>query len=386
MGRTKIAVISDLHASLHMLKGFMKYIKEEEITKVLNLGDFISHGPNPCEVIDYIMEDKRFINIKGYDEESLFNETKENEEIGMGRWLKDKLGEERLEKLKNLPSVRTINLYNMRILMVHNNGWAEINQKFSHAEASRIKKEQYDYICVGGSHIQEFYNIDEKYMDGKVIKPGALAGKEKKQGYFAIIEMTETEPEIMFRNIKLLGNFNEKVNEDKELETLIEETNLEQRELIKNTLLHIYNTKHGFADQQTIDSEIIDKIFSIGIRECKYICIGCWQHESSIIREILFYIKCRAIKTNEKTGQQWYIGEVNDEVKELILHKRYNNDQQIKWFEVSFQDSLHSVRPIYGVYHYGKECVIRRATNSQISDLQNLLKLKNVQYKISDVE
>ena len=55
----KIAIISDLHANLAALDTFINYINKEQIQLVLNLGDFISNGPNPCEVFDIIIEDKR---------------------------------------------------------------------------------------------------------------------------------------------------------------------------------------------------------------------------------------------------------------------------------------------------------------------------------------
>lgn len=70
-----------------MLGTFINYINKEYIELVLNLGDFISNGPNPCEVFDTIIADKRFINIKGYDEESLFNNIRVKQGIGQGDWL-----------------------------------------------------------------------------------------------------------------------------------------------------------------------------------------------------------------------------------------------------------------------------------------------------------
>jgi len=59
----KIAIISDIKANKHALEAFIEYIdKDKEIEYVLNLGNFIQDGPNPCEVFDTIMKDKRFIN------------------------------------------------------------------------------------------------------------------------------------------------------------------------------------------------------------------------------------------------------------------------------------------------------------------------------------
>lgn len=70
----RIAVVADIHANIHALQVFLNYIdKECKVTKILNVGDFLQIGPNPVEVFDIVMNDKRFINIMGNNEYVLFN-------------------------------------------------------------------------------------------------------------------------------------------------------------------------------------------------------------------------------------------------------------------------------------------------------------------------
>ncbi|HAG43722.1 MAG TPA: phosphodiesterase, partial [Clostridium sp.] len=67
MGKEKVIVVADIHANIHALNVFLDYLKNEneDIKYILNLGDFIQEGPNPAEVFDIVMNDKRFINILG---------------------------------------------------------------------------------------------------------------------------------------------------------------------------------------------------------------------------------------------------------------------------------------------------------------------------------
>ena len=60
----KLAIISDIHANKYALDGFLQYNEENfQADKILNLGDFISIGPNPKEEAQTIFTDKRFENI-----------------------------------------------------------------------------------------------------------------------------------------------------------------------------------------------------------------------------------------------------------------------------------------------------------------------------------
>lgn len=39
--KDKIAIVADIHANIYALNVFLEYIKENNISKVLNLGDFV---------------------------------------------------------------------------------------------------------------------------------------------------------------------------------------------------------------------------------------------------------------------------------------------------------------------------------------------------------
>lgn len=84
----KIAIVADIHANKYALCKFLKYIDNEDIKCILNIGDFVQIGPNPYEVSFKVLNDIRFVNILGNNETSLFeiDETNPNDEIAHRLW------------------------------------------------------------------------------------------------------------------------------------------------------------------------------------------------------------------------------------------------------------------------------------------------------------
>lgn len=86
----KVAIVSDIHANKYALNVFLEFINKQNIDIILNLGDFVQIGPNPYEVSSIVVNDKRFINILGNNETSLFdtNSDMDNEEMSHRIWTK----------------------------------------------------------------------------------------------------------------------------------------------------------------------------------------------------------------------------------------------------------------------------------------------------------
>ena len=118
--KEKIAIIADIHANKYALEKFLEYIDKEQIETILNLGDFAQIGPNPFEVLEIILKDKRFINILGNNETSLFeidyNDTSNENKHRI--WTKEKI-QEYLIEIQNIPQERIVNLNGINVLMIH---------------------------------------------------------------------------------------------------------------------------------------------------------------------------------------------------------------------------------------------------------------------------
>lgn len=380
MNYTKIAVISDIHANIKALYALLNYLEQEKIELVLNLGDFISNGPQPCEVFDIVMNDNRFINIMGYDEESIFNSTKVDEGIGQGRWLREKLGKERLKRLKQIASTKSIKINGKRALLCHHNGWSQIEQVVAHTKA--LKQEKYDFLLCGGTHLQELSHSRKYYTHTHIIDPGTLGCGKDNKAYFAIISFEVNEPIINFHGIDIKKEVNDQLSKHTtELNSKVEENNK-----LRDTFLYIQAPNQSKDGMMYISDKVVERIIEIGIRECKYISIGCWSNEQQLIREILYHLKCRTIKNSESDGQEWYIGEITEDVERLLLEKRNLPCGRLKWFEVSFQNSIADTSPMYSIFNYGKKGFLRRLSKKDLYTVEEMLKKYDLEYTLPEEE
>lgn len=380
----RVAIISDVHANLDALYSFIAYIEKEKIELVLNLGDYISNGPCPCEVFDIIMKDKRFINIRGYDEESLFSSSKINEGIGQGKWLIDKLGKERVKRLKDIPRTKLIQINSAKFLLCHHNGWSDIEQDNAHTYKYRNKS--YDYLLYGGTHLQELSHSIRNQEATNIIDPGTLGVGENNKAYFAVLDFKETEPMINFQciNIEKKEDIINRTTSGKSAIILNKE--VEEESLLKETFLYIQVPQNAKDGVMYINDEVVKRVIEIGIRQCRYVSIGCWSGENQIIKEILYYLKCRRIKSSEEDDQEWYIGEITREVIFMLLHKRNLPSGRLKWFEISFYNTIEDGSPIYSIFHYGKQSFLKRLSKRDLYSMEEMLNHYDLVYTVPDEE
>ena len=60
----KIAVISDIHGNKEALNSVMEDIQTKECDKIFCLGDYAMAGPQPSDVIDFLIKKTYFIIYK----------------------------------------------------------------------------------------------------------------------------------------------------------------------------------------------------------------------------------------------------------------------------------------------------------------------------------
>ena len=145
---------------------------------------------------------------------------------------------------------------------------------------------------------------------------------------------------------------------------------------------HIYN-ETGKENTEELKQEVMKEVLDMGFRKSKYISIGCWASEKDKIKELLFYLKCRRIKCCEKSGQQWYIGQITPEIKRFVQAEVNRHKEKLRWFEISFLENVYSIKPIYSIYHYGKECLITKISNRELYNMEEKLKANKILYEIN---
>ena len=94
----RIAIFSDVHANLTALETVFQDIKNRSINKIICLGDLVYKGACPAEVIDLIKE-KCDVILRGNCDEYIGS----TEALEKKYWTRLKIGEERAKYLRNLP-------------------------------------------------------------------------------------------------------------------------------------------------------------------------------------------------------------------------------------------------------------------------------------------
>lgn len=204
----RIAIITDIHSNIHALKVFMNYIDTEcNVSRILNLGDFIQIGPNPTEVFDIVMNDSRFVNIMGNSEAMFFDKLiMENYEAEASHqdWVIKKLGCDRMERLKEVPLKRIVEIDNKKFLMVHSrlNSVTDaplLYQKKTLEEFIFDYDADVNYVLIGHTHLP-LYAV---YWNNKpVINPGSVGCGKDGIARFAIMEIDDGLVNVTYKQLK----------------------------------------------------------------------------------------------------------------------------------------------------------------------------------------
>ena len=127
----KIAIISDIHGNIDALESVLSDIEKENCSKIFCLGDIAMAGPEPSKTISKIhalVQTKDFHIIQGNTDSMLsvfsfdtYNAILNTNTVMGSADLADSqlLTNEEKEFLKNLPEKLDIELYGIKILLVH---------------------------------------------------------------------------------------------------------------------------------------------------------------------------------------------------------------------------------------------------------------------------
>ncbi len=204
----KIALVSDIHANIHALEVFLKYIDAEcKVSHILNTGDFIQIGPNPREVFDIVMNDSRFISIMGNSEQMFFDEKIKKQYVGEREhqnWTVEQLGPERMERLKQLPLQRTFEAEGSKFFLVHARTASTIEMPLLYS-GGNIEEfiADYDtdagYVCIGHTHLPLYAVLRNTKT---LLNPGAIGCGKDGVVRFAVIELKEALVNIEYKQLK----------------------------------------------------------------------------------------------------------------------------------------------------------------------------------------
>ncbi len=202
----KIAVISDIHGNMDALNKVLDRIKEKGCEKIFCLGDIAMAGPEPKETIAKIKElltTEDFHIIQGNTDKMLsvfsfdtYNSVCETNIVMGAAYLADSqlLNSEEKKFLADLPEIKRIEIYGVRILLVHgsprkNNENIYPDMKIEEVE-EMIKGTDADVIFCGHTHMPCGYqtNTNQTVVNvGSVGRPFA----KTPEACFVIMDIDE---------------------------------------------------------------------------------------------------------------------------------------------------------------------------------------------------
>ena len=208
----KIGVISDIHSNIDALNEILKEFDNNNVDKIIVLGDSIGIGPFPEEVMKKLIEKKESIIgyvignhegylLKGIPEYKHNSDSKEEidkipeEEIRLHSWNHKQLSIESINFIRTIPDSKLIEVCGKKIYISHYplkpDGKYKNFIKMANAEEF---EELYDDVnadiyLYGHTHKQNIVNKDNKYY----INPGSVGcPKNTDAACSVIIDIDET--------------------------------------------------------------------------------------------------------------------------------------------------------------------------------------------------
>lgn len=203
----KIAVISDIHGNMDALNSVLDDIEKEECNKIFCLGDVAMAGPQPKEAISKIqnlIKKDNFHIVQGNTDKMLsefsfdtYNEIIKTSTVMASAYLSDSrlLSDEEKTFLKNLTEKEEIDLFGIKILLVHGSPRKNNENIFPNLSIEQveeiIKDTDANLIFCGHTHMPCGYQTNTEQTVVNVGSVGRPFSEEPKACY-VILDINET--------------------------------------------------------------------------------------------------------------------------------------------------------------------------------------------------
>ena len=203
----KVAIISDIHGNIDALESVLKDIKEKNCQKIFCLGDIAMAGPEPTKTISKIkelMSSKDFYIIQGNTDKMLSvfsfdtqNKISKTNLVMASAYFSDSqlLSKEDKEFLSSLPERQKLELFGIKILLVHGSPRKNDENIYPNMEIDSveemIKGESADIIFCGHTHMPCGYQTNTEQT---VVNAGSVGRPFSEEPFscYAILEIDET--------------------------------------------------------------------------------------------------------------------------------------------------------------------------------------------------
>jgi len=391
----RICIISDIHGNMSALEMLLEYIdKNYDVEYILNLGDFLQKGPNQCEVFDIVMKDSRFINIMGNSEYELIYEDLgegwiDDGEITHETWVRQELGEARINVLRELPLSKSVEVYGKKIFMMHANRESGLEMPFEYHLQGVLTKcpleqlsstdlamttQEHDYLLVANNHIQEIQQY--KFFEDRCysfIQPGAIGCLDMGDVRFAVLEIGEFEENITFKTLKYDAY---KVIEECKEKKVADPCHGIYLNKIKQDKAYydVHLENKSATDVIPMDFSFWEGLVTPYLETNKYIEFGIWNSDEDLFEELKTKLHILNVEYMKETKQIFIKAEIDETVKQLVINNNLNSEGLIKWFNVSI-DREEDKCAMYAS-HFGCEIDLINVAKKEVEYLKSIINPK----------
>jgi len=200
----KIAVLSDIHGNLEALHAVSK---NQDIDRILVLGDSIGYGANPNEVLDWLQE-KKCICIRGNHEEAVLSgETGWFNPFAARAilWTRNRVTTANLAFIKSLEAKKIVDFGGLKVGICHgspNDPLYEYVYKDTHEHLFDyyLQKENSGVMAMGHTHLPYLW----VGKNGTVLNPGSVGQPRDgdRRASFAVINVEDDIPVVEHHRVE----------------------------------------------------------------------------------------------------------------------------------------------------------------------------------------
>ena len=198
----KVGIISDIHANIIALEKVFQELEKQQIDLVLCCGDVIGLGPHPEETVQFLIEKKKIIGVRGNHEGYLLEGIPDfihgrpirDVERAHHEWVHQQLSNESIEFLRSFKREETIEIEEKKIYMTHypqekNGEYKKFYLKANEEEMKKLFQEiDADFCFYGHTHILNYQEAEGK----KMVNVGSLGCSVKEDfAYVGILEIRQ---------------------------------------------------------------------------------------------------------------------------------------------------------------------------------------------------
>jgi putative phosphoesterase len=188
-----IGLMSDVHGNLPALEAVLDDMPE--VDSVVNAGDVVGYNPFPSDCVEAV-RDHDMVTVQGNHDRAVAGETSFAFHSDAGRaveWTRERLDDDELEWLGDLPTERETVIEGMRVKTVHGEPGDPNRYVYPHDFSESLLGGE-DALVLGHTHVQ----VKRKYDEGLIVNPGSVGQPRDgdPRAAYAVLEAGDGEEDV----------------------------------------------------------------------------------------------------------------------------------------------------------------------------------------------